>query len=393
MSSEDLFERTLASMHRAALDDSEWLSAAALINESVSAVGHALVLTRGHSLDGEIFFMRFCYGGRRREDFEHTFIHDYLDRDERVPRITRLPDGQLVHTPELFTEVERKRSPVYNELLGDMEAQRGLNVRLDGPAGSDVIWTLADCADKDGWSSDHLAMFKRLRPHIRHLVSVRHALVEADALGTSLHGLLENARTCVMELDRRGKIVAANDLARDILRQRDGLFAPGGFLRATRVEENSGLQRLVARAIPPFRGQGVGGSAIVGGSSPSSRWIVHVQPVEPGLRDSRMRRVAALVLAVRPASPVWIDPGLVALALGLTVTESRLASMLAAGKCVREIAAETGRKKATVHWHLDRIFRKLGIARQAELVRRVLSLQTLNERPRPAGSTDESPSD
>ena len=47
--------------------------------------------------------------------------------------------GQLVRTPELHPEVERKRSPVYNELLGDMAARRGLNVRLDGPAGSDVM--------------------------------------------------------------------------------------------------------------------------------------------------------------------------------------------------------------------------------------------------------------
>ncbi len=65
-------------------------------------------------------------------------------------------------------------------------------------------------------------------------------------------------------------------------------------------------------------------------------------------------------------------------ALGLTPTESRLAVMLAAGHTVREIAAATGRKDRSVHWHLQQIFRKQGIGRQADLVRRVLSLQSLS---------------
>ncbi len=49
--------------------------------------------------------------------------------------------------------------------------------------------------------------------------------------------------------------------------------------------------------------------------------------------------------------------------------------MLAAGHTVRDIAELTGRKERTVHSHLHQIYRKQDITRQAELVRRVLSLQ------------------
>lgn len=116
------------------------------------------------------------------------------------------------------------------------------------------------------------------------------------------------------------------------------------------------------------------------GTSRSSACVVHVHPIEARLTDYRTRRVAALVLAVSPASPVSIDPDLVALALGLTPAESRLAAALAAGHSVRDIAAATQRKEGTIHWHLNQIFRKQNITRQAELVRRVLSLQPLSER-------------
>ena len=60
--------------------------------------------------------------------------------------------------------------------------------------------------------------------------------------------------------------------------------------------------------------------------------------------------------------------------LGLTPMESRVAVLLTEGKSLREVAAATGRKETTIRWHLRQIFAKRGIARQAELVRLVLSL-------------------
>ena len=69
-----------------------------------------------------------------------------------------------------------------------------------------------------------------------------------------------------------------------------------------------------------------------------------------------------------------IDAGLVAEALDLTPAESRLATMVAVGQTVRDIAEMTGRTEATVRRHLKEIFRKQGISRQADLARLVLSL-------------------
>ena len=60
--------------------------------------------------------------------------------------------------------------------------------------------------------------------------------------------------------------------------------------------------------------------------------------------------------------------------LGLTPLEGQVAVWLAEGKTVRELAAARGRQVDTIHWHLKQIYQKLGIARQADLVRLVLSV-------------------
>ena len=102
---------------------------------------------------------------------------------------------------------------------------------------------------------------------------------------------------------------------------------------------------------------------------------VHVTPVSMRQRDFRAGQVAALVLVADPESRPRIDARLVQEALDLTPAESRLATMVAAGQHARDIAACTGRSEGTLRWHMQNIFRKQGISGQADLVRRVLSLE------------------
>lgn len=89
------------------------------------------------------------------------------------------------------------------------------------------------------------------------------------------------------------------------------------------------------------------------------------------------RSVGALVLVVDPASRPRVDPGLVVKLLGLTPTESRIAVAVAGGQTAPGIAVSLGCAESTVKTHLKRVYRKLGIRKQTELVQRVMSLATL----------------
>ena len=80
------------------------------------------------------------------------------------------------------------------------------------------------------------------------------------------------------------------------------------------------------------------------------------------------------------ADPAWrwdIDPARLADLLGLTRAESRIAVLLAQGKSIDEVAAETGLSRTTVKWHMRHIYAKNGISRQVELMRLVVSLGSL----------------
>ena len=111
------------------------------------------------------------------------------------------------------------------------------------------------------------------------------------------------------------------------------------------------------------------------GSWPAkTRLVVEISPTGDLRWDFRPQQVAVIVRVVDPGLRLEIDPGVPAAALGLTRAESKIAIMLAAGHNVKGIAALTSRSESTIRWHLHRIYRKLRINRQPELVQRVVAL-------------------
>ena len=109
MSSQNAFERILIALQEAALDDAGWQAASGLIDEACGTKGNMLVFGDGCSQDDiELFFARFCYRGQRREEWEQLYFDVYHARDERMPRLRRMPDSQPVHVSDLYSDREKK---------------------------------------------------------------------------------------------------------------------------------------------------------------------------------------------------------------------------------------------------------------------------------------------
>ena len=377
MSQLDAFERILASLYDAMLDDSRWPATSALIDEACGILGNGLLINEGPKEDLRAFIVGLYYRGQRREDLEREYLKVYYPNDERIPRVRQLPDSHLVHIKDLYTAEELKTSPTYNELLLRAKHQDSLNVRLDGPDGSHIGWALGDSVSPDGWGSSQIAMIRRLLPHIRQFVRVRYALVQAKVHGKSLGALRDNNRIGFIQLDRGRRIGETNDLALALLRQGDALFDEDGMLRARLPQDNETLQQLVGRAIPPYPVQSAGGSMTVTRLKEITPLALHVSPVETPQTDFRPQRVAAFVLIMDPLRKARVGPKLVAATFGLTPTESEVAVMLAKGLTLREIAKVSGCERNTIRWHVWNICGKLGVTRQFEVARLVLSLSDL----------------
>ena len=136
------------------------------------------------------------------------------------------------------------------------------------------------------------------------------------------------------------------------------------------------MQKLLSRALPRYGDRDVSGSMVMTRPNHAPPTLLHVIPVDDADMSFRSPRVAALLLIVDidPKRPVRIEPDLVAATLGLTPAESVVAALLAEGRTIRGIARATGREEDTVRWHKKHVFSKIGVSRQVDLVRLVLSV-------------------
>ena len=377
MSQQDTFDLVLASLHEAALDDARWPAASRRIDEACGTKGNALLVGQGPDDDVQVSYMGLYLRGQRHEEVERDYLATYHPLDERVARLRQLPDSRVVPVRELYNAQELKTSPAYNEHVPRSSGQNGLNVRLVLSYDSYLTLVLGDPVQGDTWGFGQIEMIKRLLPHIRQYAQVRRALTGAEALGASLAGLLDNTRAGVIQLDRYGRIVAANDRTRDMLRWENGLQDQGGFLSAWLPADTVKFERLLGRALPVQGRQAAGGSMSIRRPAGLTGLTLHVSPVTVPQMAFGGPDVAVLVLLVDTANRPRADAGRVGATLGLTPAESRVAVSLAKGKTMRDVAVATGRQESTIRFHLRQIHRKLGISRRADLVRLVLSAGTL----------------
>ena len=129
MSQQDAFERVVASLHEATLDDSLWDRTSGLIGDACRSMGNQMVFCDDSAGRPGVLFARFCLGGQRHKEAEIEYYNRFFATDEHVPRLWQLPDSRIVPVTDLFSEEELKTSPTYNEGMARSHAQNSLRVR------------------------------------------------------------------------------------------------------------------------------------------------------------------------------------------------------------------------------------------------------------------------
>ncbi|MYD96817.1 MAG: hypothetical protein F4X98_05465, partial [Gammaproteobacteria bacterium] len=244
------FDRVVAALHGAALDDARWPAAAALIDEVCGTAGNVLVIGEGTGAEARVHFHQYLYRGEPRPELASEYFDVYYPHDEAIPRVRKLPPGTVAHTPALYTDRELKTSMAYNEAWNRCLCQNGLCIAVGEPDGKRIVWGFTDPVAADDWQSAPLRLIESLVPHVRQFVLVRQALAGAEAMGAGVAGLLDNGGIGVVHLDGAGGVLAANGPALDILRRGDGLSDRDGALHAALPADRGRLQRLLKRALP-----------------------------------------------------------------------------------------------------------------------------------------------
>lgn len=163
-------------------------------------------------------------------------------------------------------------------------------------------------------------------------------------------------------VDRGGRVLRANAAAARLL---DGAGAPGidggGWLRGMSPTDTEALRAAIARA-------STNPDAITVALRRADR-----RPIAATLCGLDGRDQAVAIYLIDPETPPSPSPSSIGDLYGLTPAEARLAAALARGLTLETAAVELGVTLTSARTYLKTVFAKMGVCRQAELVRQVLA--------------------
>jgi DNA-binding CsgD family transcriptional regulator len=223
--------------------------------------------------------------------------------------------------------------------------------------------------ERHGYVGDRqLEIGRLLIPHLRRAVTISNVLDARTVESARMSEALDALSCGVVLTTVSGNILHANRSAEDRLSEGRALRGTGGSLSAGDDAAAKELRTAIKVAARDEAALGKTGLAIPLVEPEKDTVFAHVLPLAAG--DLRTRLEPEAVAAVFVGAPDERDgANLVAKAYGLTPAETRVLAEIAAGASTSDAAATLGIAGSTVRTHLESIFAKTGVKRQAELVR------------------------
>ncbi len=220
-------------------------------------------------------------------------------------------------------------------------------------------------------TSKEATLASLLIPHLRRAIMISSALDTAKIQSARMAETLDTLKLGVVLADQESRILHANQSAENMMRDGGSVRDGGGRLQAKNALASDEIKEAISIAARNESGIGKTGLAVRLTDENAAPVIAHVLPLARGDVRTRLDPTAVAAVFINPAIDDTNRIGAVASAFALTTAETRVLTRVLSGKNVIEAAQDLGVAASTVRTHLDSIFVKTGVSRQAELMRLV----------------------
>ena len=228
--------------------------------------------------------------------------------------------------------------------------------------------------ERQGLADDRMRQRMHLLvPHVRRAVLIGNVIDLQKEKAGSLSDALDRLDAGVFLLDKRCHIAFSNMAAQALLDDATILRTVNNNLIAVDPHATQLLRNVVAAASGGDNAVGADGVAIPLSSRPGQNWVADILPLTSGARRQAggLHSAVAAVFVRKVSMSAPYPTEVAARQFQLTPGEVRVLDAVLKVSGVSEIAAVLGISEATVKTHLQNIFGKTGVRRQADLIKLV----------------------
>jgi DNA-binding CsgD family transcriptional regulator/PAS domain-containing protein len=212
-------------------------------------------------------------------------------------------------------------------------------------------------------------------PHLQTALELYARMKRGESEKRIFEETLDRLTIGAFILDGAGRVVDTNSVGRDLLRGRTGISVSNGRLALARADETNRLNQLIRQAVEhrERRSPEAFVDAISATGTDGAPLGVLVRAAAPADRFESDVVPQVIVYVGGSVNQQMAPERFVARLFGLTPTEALLATLLANGLTLTEAAEKLEVTENTVRSYAKKIFAKVGVNRQTELVRLILT--------------------
>lgn len=215
-------------------------------------------------------------------------------------------------------------------------------------------------------------------PHVRRAYLIGKTINLGQAEAACFSDILDGLSAGMILVDGIGRVVHANAAGNAILGAADFLRTVHGRLVAGDARTNAAFREILTAADAGDAAVGLRGIALPLTAHDGEHYVAHVLPLTSGVRRQAglaFNAVAALFIR-KAALAASTTPDVIGRMYKLTPAELRVLLAIVDVGGVPEVAAALGVASTTIKTHLNRLFEKTGVCRQADLVKLVAGFST-----------------
>jgi DNA-binding CsgD family transcriptional regulator len=342
-----------------------WNDVGEALCSSTGATATELTLFRAHSFEVSTLNLPFLSDSQVAE-----YVSDILPSNPRVALArTKGCLGASYADHMAFDVRELGRSDLLEWTRANgLEWCAGVNLPLS--QGDSFAVMLHWAKGAHGIDCEGLELLRAIAPHLRKAIELSTEMMQLRAQATSLVPLHESAYLGIAHLDASGAVVSANDRVIELLGSIGIDVVRGHPMPSTDCRE---LQYFLSRAIRNTGNPDAHFAALtLNPPYPGRQLQLLSYPLE-GANASRRSQCGVPVVALLAFAPTTgrtlDDHEHTARMLGLTPREAQVAAGLCGGHPPKSIAERLTISEETIRVFVRRIYDKLGLKRQAQLVR------------------------
>ena len=268
---------------------------------------------------------------------------------------------------DVATEDEIENHPYYRFM-----AKNGLKYFGAAPIFQDLRMNTSVAVQRaygrEPYSDEELRTIERLARHIEKSLRLSMRLQDSELVREGLGEALGRLSIGVFALDSMGRITFSNEAGDRLVG--DGLRVVGQRLfigsGSQLHQADRELQCIVSGEVDKLDPRPI----MVPRSNGLRSLAVYILPISIGSHPAEqfLTHARAIVIAIDPTADSPPDPTVVRDVLGLTLGEARIAALVGSGFSPRDASTKLGITEETARTALKRVFAKVGVSRQSELV-------------------------